>query len=320
MPDLSFSDPSAPSANTGPGGGKSSLSDKVGDLLSETERLEAEIHHLEDGIPPLVARFEAAEASLVDEIQVRRTRLIAGIEENLPTGKRQKRLLEKGVALVLFLARDLETRFGADMQEVRERWAAFDASASEPEAEERLNDPGSAGPSPSAARMARKVADPDATAKDIYRSLARELHPDKTRDDEERIRRTTLMQSLTHAWQVRDLGALLRLLHAHGSEETKANSVDEASLKACVEELQAARKRLHERRRRLRHEGLPQGATDWKLLLENDVLVEQLLRKAKDTARRELAAVRELEKWLSSPENLLEFLRETDPEDWEEMA
>jgi len=320
MSDLSPSEPSAPSANTNPGGGKRSLSDRVGDLLAETDGLEAEIRRLEEGIPPLIARFEAAESSLVDEIQARRTQLISRIEANLPTGKHQKRLLEKGVALVLFLARDLETRFGVDMRAVRDRWAAFDASDSDPEAVEREFGIGSAGPSPSAARTARRVADPEATAKDIYRSLARELHPDKTRDDEERIRRTGLMQSLTHAWQERDLGALLRLLHAHGSEETKANSVDEASLKACVEELEATRKRLHERRRALRHGGLPHGAADWKALLENDVLVEQLLRKAKDTARRELSAVRELEKWLSSPENLLEFLRETDPEDWEEMA
>jgi hypothetical protein len=319
MPDLSPSEPPVPSAKSKPTGGKRSLSDRVGDLLAETERLEAEIRRLEEGVPPLLARFEAAEARIVDEILARRTKLICSIEANLPTGKRQKRLLEKGIALLLFLARDLEERFGTDMRAVRDRWAAFDPAAG-PEDSEVEEDLVSRGPSPSTARTARRVADPDATAKDIYRSLARELHPDKTRDDDERVRRTGLMQALTHAWQERDLGALLRLLHAHGSEETKANSVDEASLKACAEELEATRKRLRERRRALRHGGLPQGAVDWMELLENDVLVEQLLRKTKDIARRELSGVRELEKFLSSPEDLLAFLREIDPEDWEEMA
>ncbi|HXP91521.1 MAG TPA: hypothetical protein VN931_11410 [Fibrobacteria bacterium] len=320
MPDHSALEPSATPEKSASAAGKRSLSDRVGDLLAETERLEAEIRRLEEGIPPLLARFEAAEAPLVEEIEARRTRLISRIEANLPTGKRQKRLLEKGVALLLFLARDLEERFGADMRALRDRWAGAvpsDTGAEDPEAEERLR---STGPSPSTARIARRLADPDATAKDIYRNLARELHPDKTRDDEERIRRTGLMQSLTRAWQERDLGALLRLLHAHGSRETKANSVDEASLEACVGELESARKRLQERRRTLRHGGLPQGAADWMELVGNDVLVERLLRQAKDIARRELAAVRELEKLLSSPEDLLAFLRETDPEDWEEMA
>jgi hypothetical protein len=320
MPDLTPSEPPVPSAKSKPTGGKRSLSDQVGDLLAETERLEAEIRRLEEGVPPLLARFEAAEARIVDEILARRTQLISRIEANLPIGKRRKRLLEKGIALLLFLARDLEERFGTDMRAVRDRWAAFDSAAAAPEDTEAGDDFRSTGAPPSTVRTARRVADPDATAKDIYRSLARELHPDKTRDDDERIRRTGLMQALTRAWQERDLGALLRLLHAHGSEETKANSVDEASLKACVEELEATRKRLRERRRALRHGGLPQGAVDWMELLENDVLVEQLLRKTKDIARRELSAVRELEKFLSTPDDLLAFLRETDPEDWEEMA
>ena len=320
MPDHSALEPYANSGKSPPAGGKRSLSDRVGDLLAETERLEAEVRRLEEGVPPLIARFESAEAPIVDEIEARRTQLISRIEANLPAGKRQKRLLEKGVALVLFLARDLEERFGKDMRSVRDRWAAFDPAETAPEDTRVEHEIGSADASPSSARTARRVADPEGTAKDIYRSLARELHPDKTRDDEERIRRTGLMQALTRAWQERDLGALLRLLHAHGSEETKANSVDEASLKACIAELEAARKRLHERRRALRHGGLPQGAVDWMELLENDVLVEQLLRKSKDIARRELSAVRELEKLLSSPEDLLAFLRETDPEYWEEMA
>ena len=85
----------------------------------------------------------------------------------------------------------------------------------------------------SRAKAAAPKFDPEAAAKGIYRGLARELHPDKTRDDEERERRTELMQQLTRAWTERDLPTLVRLLNVHGSEGVKADGLDDDTVDAC---------------------------------------------------------------------------------------
>ena len=158
--------------------------------------------------------------------------------------------------------------------------------------------------------------DPEAAAKGIYRSLARELHPDKTRDEIERARRTELMQNLTHAWRERDLGWLLKLLHAHGSDEAKSDAMDVASLKVCLEGLEETRDRLRKRVRDLRHQGLPGGLVDWMPILREQKLFERLLRRQKSIPREEIDQLKHWKALWTSPGGLERFFREVPENMW----
>lgn len=101
--------------------------------------------------------------------------------------------------------------------------------------------------------------DPEVAAKGIYRGLARELHPDKTQDDAERERRTDLMQQLTRAWSERDLPTLVRLLHVHGSDDVKADGLDDATVEACLKEMRRTIRELEWRKSSLEQEGKELG-------------------------------------------------------------
>lgn len=295
-----------------------SLADLVGEALEETRRLEEELAFLEENLPPLQAKLDGAVRPLLEAIVLARKDLARLVERQLLAHARDRRFQREATELLLHIVSDLQERFGVDLSttanpadpdsddDLDER---DDASWARPEMHEPRRPPERRNPR-------RAPVDPEAAAKGIYRSLARELHPDKTRDETERDRRTELMRKLTAAWQERDLPALLRLLHAHGSDEAKEGSLDEASLKACLQGVEDNRDRLRLRLRNLRHQGLPGGVVDWMTLVRDPKLFEKVLRREKRPAREELEQVLRLKGWFSTREGLDRFLREIPWEDW----
>lgn len=304
---------------------RTSLADRVGLALEETRILEDEVRFLEEHLPPLQARLEAAVRPLIEAIIAARTELVRLVERQILSAPRDKRLAREGAELVLHLVADLEERFGVDLRtaaagnlasseddDEADPWGSDDSWSRAASHEPRREAP---------ARPPRRgPVDPKAAAKGIYRSLARELHPDKTRDETERLRRTELMQSLTGAWQERDLPALLRLLHAHGSDDAKAGSLDEASLKACLQGVEANRDQLRKRLRNLRHQGLPGGVVDWMPLVRDPKLFERVLRREKRIPREELEQMLRLKALLATVAGLQQFLAEVPYSDWPHVA
>jgi len=297
-----------------------SLSDRIGAALEESRRLEEEIGLLEDALPPLQARLDAAVRPLVDAVIQSRRELVALVERRIRSaGPRERRLVRDATELLHHLASDLQERFGIvvravaearDDDEPDEEDGSWDhASWTRPEPS-----PDRSGPAPRAPR--RAPVDPEAAARGIYRSLARELHPDKTRDENERERRTALMQDLTSAWRDRDLPALLRFLHVHGSDEAKAGSMDEATLKATLQGVEETLGRLRTRLRNLRHQGLPGGVVDWMPLVRDPKLFERVLRREKRIPREELEQMLRLKALFARPGGLDEFLDQVPWQDW----
>jgi len=305
---------------------RTSLADRVGAALEETRLLEDEVRYLEENLPPLQARLDAAVRPLIDAIVAARTELVRLVERQILSAPRDRRLAREGAELVLHLVADLQERFGVDLRTASagnlalhgdeddedDPWGSDDswsrAASHEPRRETPVRAP------------RRGPVDPEAAAKGIYRSLARELHPDKTRDEAERLRRTELMQSLTGAWQERDLPALLRLLHAHGSDDAKAGSLDEASLKACLQGVEANRDLLRKRLRNLRHQGLPGGVVDWMPLVRDPKLFERVLRREKRIPREELEQMVRLKALFATVAGLQQFLAEVPDSDWPQVA
>lgn len=173
----------------------------------------------------------------------------------------------------------------------------------------------SGGPNPGRKRKSVKSAvpaiDPEATAKGIYHGLARELHPDKTQDDDERIRRTSLMQNLTQAWKDRDLGTLVRLLHAHGSDQVKSDALDDATTEACIKELKNTLRDLERRHRELDRIGYEtgHGYETTTMLLSQPKRLEQILAARLAGAEKERREALELERTFSDREAIYEVLK-----------
>lgn len=299
-----------------------SASDRVGAVLEETRTLEDEARLLEEALPPLQARLDAAVRPLVDGVEQTRRALFVLVERRiLSASGRERRFVREATELLRHLAADLEERFGVVVRSAILRDGPEDGEPGEddgawsPDAWER-----SSGPerprSPSRPARGRGVVDPEVAARGIYRSLARELHPDKTTDDAERTRRTSLMQELTAAWRDRDLSSLLRLLHAHGSEDAREGALDERSLEAVLRGLEEERDRLRARVRALRHQWLPEGAVDWMPLVRDPKLFERALRRAKRIPREELEQMLRLKALFARASGLEEFLDEVPWEDW----
>lgn len=297
------------------------LSDRVGAALEETRLLERDVRFLEECLPPLQAKLDAAVRPLVDAVIQARRELVALVERRiLAAPPRQKRFHREATELLRHLAADLEERFGVvvrtehagreDDDEPDEELGSWDHDAWESHAEPAHR------PKPETRGRPEPRLDPETAARGIYRSLARELHPDKTTDESERIRRTGLMQDLTEAWSKRDFPNLLRLLHAHGSDEARSDALDEGALQAALRGVEENRDRLRARLRELRHTFLPDGATDWMLLARDPKLFGKALRRAKRIPREELEQMLRLKAIFARSGGLEEFLDEVPWEDW----
>lgn len=169
------------------------LSDKVGETLEEIADLESELEFLEERLPPMLAKLDAATRPLWDEIVATRQELIRLVERALANAPRRGSFPRDAQELVAHLAADLEERFGIRTRTSLDRPAdAWSEDEEDPEtddvswADAKRFEPNP--PRQASTRATRHgTPDPEAAAKGIYRSLARELHPDKTRDETERI-------------------------------------------------------------------------------------------------------------------------------------
>jgi len=300
--------------------------DRIGATLLEISRLEADLEFLEDRLPPLLARLDAAVRPLLTEIVTARQELVAIVERRLLAAPRRGALHRDASELIAHLAADLEERFGVDVGSILRR---LEPDGLDPDEEETDDDFAWARPenhappreTPDPRRTPRREpVDPETAAKGIYRSLARELHPDKTRDATERDRRTALMQDLTKAWTDRDLPALLHLLHAHGSDRARTDALGEEAFDACLEGLEETLDRLRRKIRDLRHRGTPEGVVDWMPYLRDEKLVERLERRQKAPARRELEDLAHWKRLWSRPGGLERFFREVPDHLWNQMV
>jgi hypothetical protein len=303
------------------------LSDRIGSALREISGLEDDLEFLEDRLPPLLARLDAAVRPLLAEIVQTRQELIQIVERRLLAAPRRSPLHRDGTDLIAHLASDLQERFGVDIGPILRR---LEPEGRDPDDDEEADDdfswarpenhaPRRETPDPRRNRK-REPVDPEAAAKGIYRSLARELHPDKTRDESERRHRTGLMQNLTQAWTDRDLPALLGLLHTHGSEQARADALGEEAFEACLEGLDETIDGLRRKIRDLRHRGTPEGVVDWMPYLRDGTLVERLERRQKAPARRELEELAHWKRLWSRPDGLERFFREVPDHLWNQMV
>jgi hypothetical protein len=300
-------------------------SSRIGEALEEIAALEAELEFLESELPPLQARLDAAVRPLISEIVALRQELVGIVERAAESAPRRGTFGRDAEDLVAHLVSDLEERFGVrvsrhiggrslEFREDEDESSDEDFTWAEPERHSPRED------SIARHRARRAPVDPQSTAKGIYHALARELHPDKTRDETERVRRTELMQNLTRTWKDRDLGALLRLLHAHGSDEAKSGAMDDASLKACAAGLDAELDALRRKVRNLRHQGLPGGVVDWMPVLRDPKLFERLLRRQKAIPREEAEQLRHWRNLWRVAGGLERFFREVPDHLWKEVV
>lgn len=301
-------------------------SSRIGEALAEIATLETELEFLESELPPLQAKLDAAVRPLIGEIVAIRQELVGIVERSADSAPKRGTFRRDAEDLVAHLVSDLEERFGVRISRHQDRGALQarddeDDDSSEDDftwAEPERHSPR---PDTVARREGKKAPlDPESTAKGIYRTLAMELHPDKTRDEPERLRRTELMQNLTQAWKERDLGALLRLLHAHGSDEAKSGAMDETSLRICAAGLESELEALRRKVRNLRHQGLPGGVVDWMPVLRDPKLFERLLRRQKAIPREELEQMIRWRNLWRLPGGLERFFREVPDHLWNEVV
>jgi hypothetical protein len=300
------------------------LSTRLAQTMESLNDLEAEAELLERELPPLQAKLFAAQEAIVKEVVESRKSLVLLVRRLVESSPRRGVLRREGPDLIWHIVRDLEDRFGVDVRGLLPDLPSPDEDEDDGDdcawassGSERSHEPPPKNAPKNPLKPRSAVVDPQEAAKGIYRSLARELHPDKTRDEEERLRRTDLMQRITRAWQDRDLGALLKLLHAHGSDDARAQAMDESTLQACLQGLEQTLADLQRRVKNLRHGNTFAGVKDWLIILIDQKLQDKLLRRVKSGPREELEAMRRLFSLWSYPGGLEQFLRETDPEDWE---
>lgn len=86
--------------------------------------------------------------------------------------------------------------------------------------------PRSAAGAPPEVAGARQVGQQRRSLRDLFRSLARAIHPDQARQDDERERRTEVMKQVTRAYEDGDLARLIELESAWQSEQAVSGSGD----------------------------------------------------------------------------------------------
>jgi hypothetical protein len=161
----------------------------------------------------------------------------------------------------------------------------------------------------------QEALNPEALKKHLYHGLARDLHPDKA-SAEERMRRTALMQQLNAAYHEGNINALLKLLHAHGSEQMKAG-VDPQAMLLLKKELE---KQKFELRRQIRNiiDFLPHFGLDWGKLLTQPAMQQLLLQKEARSTQEEVLVLHNHVKQIQEPKELARFFKEVPSEYWED--
>lgn len=158
--------------------------------------------------------------------------------------------------------------------------------------------------------------DPAQAVRSLYLGLARDLHPDKAREDEERSRRTEQMQRLTSAYREGDLKTLLGLLRERPEGAETWKEMDDAALRSCLRGLERQRKEL-ERTFFEARQGAPFPPHDWEVFLRSPDAWEIQLKSAERSVQRERREILDLAEQFRDPEAVRQFIREVPPEAWE---
>jgi len=141
------------------------------------------------------------------------------------------------------------------------------------------------------------------SVRELFRSLARALHPDRARHEDDRLRRTEVMKQVTRAYQEGDLA---RLIELEAAWQTEASSAADDAVARC-RELERVNRELLDQVRELTRQirDVKHGAREASLGLSPDELIEQ--------AGQELDELEELVDFVTSFKNgkitLSELLR-----------
>lgn len=159
-----------------------------------------------------------------------------------------------------------------------------------------------------------KAADAQALGRKLYLGLARELHPDKTTVEEDRIHRTNLMKQLNAAYSKGDVRTLLSILHIHGSE-TQRGSLGSDTQAILLQALAEQEKELRAQIRQAKSE-LPDIEGDWLAILSSEKQKDSFIRKERRIAESECKRLHDIRMEIQSPRGLSQLLKETDALDW----
>lgn len=151
-----------------------------------------------------------------------------------------------------------------------------------------------AAPGPSEHPGARQVGQERRSLREIFRSLARAVHPDQARQDVERERRTEVMKQVTRAYEEGDLARLVELENAWQSQQSLADGGDpelrcrelERLNRELLDQLREVTRALRDAKRDLREAALqqpPDALVELASLELDDVAgVCELLRRFRD--------------------------------------
>jgi hypothetical protein len=125
---------------------------------------------------------------------------------------------------------------------------------------------------------AEQVGQQRRSLRELFRSLAKAVHPDQARHDDDRERRTEVMKEVTRAYEDGDLARLLELESSWQSEQSVSESGD--SVARC-RELERINRELLDQVRRLTRQtrDLKREALDAAMGLSPDELAEQAGRE-----------------------------------------
>ena len=238
---------------------------RVQALLQERARLTREAQKKKLKLEQLRARLanEAREAtaSMVPVMERQRalvTRLVALFDELLAPG----RLAKRARAHIAQLRRALELQ---DVLSPIDAWDEDEGENQEADERQRHNGPAHAKPGGELAG-ARQVGQERRSLRELFRSLARAIHPDKAQHDRDRAERTELMKQVTRAYEEGDLARLVELENAWQSEqatelgdpERRCRELERIN-RELLDQVRALTRQLRDHRRAAREEsmGLP---------------------------------------------------------------
>ena len=120
----------------------------------------------------------------------------------------------------------------------------------------------------------------------LYRSLARLLHPDLARDQEERIQREQLMRLVNQAWERRDVEQLQRLFAVWNTDSASPVADGLEGLRRGVAQRQLEAVQLRRRLSELERSEVGQ------LARKGMAIVERYVHRQEELLRHELAGLR----------------------------
>jgi hypothetical protein len=132
----------------------------------------------------------------------------------------------------------------------------------------------------------RPTGDEDITLRQLYRALARLIHPDLATDPAERNRREAVMRMANAANEVRDIDQLNRLLEIWSKPQDTTDIRDLGTLKARVAERDVKYAELERQLKAL------EGSAMGKMIRRPKAELTKYIKREEERLRRELATLR----------------------------